>query len=215
MSFTYDLFWSFRSPYSYLITKRLVALEKEYDVTAKVRPVYPIVMRIDDFFNSRDPLWIRYLMLDVPRNAEMQGLPCSWPSPDPVQMDPATGNVPKEQPYIHRLTRLGVAAAEAGRGLAFLDEASSLLWGGTVDWHEGDHLAKAAERAGLDLAELDARIEADPDRYESEIVANEAVQSEAHWGVPLMLYNGEPYFGQDRFDLMKWRMLKDGLAKRA
>ena len=30
MSLSYDLFWSFRSPYSYMITPRLLKLEQEF-----------------------------------------------------------------------------------------------------------------------------------------------------------------------------------------
>ena len=36
-------------------------------------------------------------------------------------MDMATRKYPKEQPYIYRLTQLGQALAEVGKGLAFLD----------------------------------------------------------------------------------------------
>ena len=43
MSLTYDLFWSFCSPYSYLVTPRLLELERDFDVKANVRPVYPII----------------------------------------------------------------------------------------------------------------------------------------------------------------------------
>jgi 2-hydroxychromene-2-carboxylate isomerase len=46
MTLEHDLFWSFRSPYSYLVTPRLIELEREYDVKTNVRPVYPIAVRI-------------------------------------------------------------------------------------------------------------------------------------------------------------------------
>jgi 2-hydroxychromene-2-carboxylate isomerase len=29
-----------------------------------------------------------------------------------------------------------------------------------------------------------------------------------------MVFDGEPFFGQDRFDQMKWRMEQKGLTKR-
>ena len=120
-----------------------------------------------------------------------------------------------DQPYIHRLTRLGCAAAEAGHGLAFLDEVSRVIWGGTENWHEGDHLAKAADRAGLDLAELDAKIEADPDKYEAIIQENQKAHAAAgHWGVPTMVFDGEPFFGQDRLDVLLWRLKQNGLEMR-
>ena len=35
-----------------------------------------------------------------------------------------------------------------------------------------------------------------------------------HYGVPLMVFGAEPFFGQDRLDQMKWRMGQAGLAKR-
>jgi 2-hydroxychromene-2-carboxylate isomerase len=216
MTQTYDLYWSFRSPYSYLVTARLVELEHDYDVRANVRVVYPIAVREPDFFVKSDPLWVSYLMTDCYRTAEFVGLPFSWPRPDPVKIDMATRTYPKEQPHIHRLTQLGVAATEAGKGLAFLDEISRTIWGGsTPDWHLGDHLAQATARAGLDLAALDAIVAAESERLNAVIEDNQVAQRAAgHYGVPLMAYDNQPFFGQDRFDQMKWRMLQKGLAKR-
>lgn len=218
MSLSYDLYWSFRSPYSYLVTPRLVALEREFDVACNIRIVHPIAVRQPEFFDNSDPLWFSYFMRDVFRSAEYVGLPLRWPTPDPVQRDPATGRylLAADQPYIVRLSHLGVAATERGRGLAFLEAVSHTIWGGeVVNWHEGDHLARAAERAGLDLTEMDAAIAADPDRYEAIIARNQDDQrAGGHYGVPLMVFDGEPFFGQDRFDMLKWRMLQKGLKAR-
>ena len=216
MTLEIDLFWSFRSPYSYLATPRLVEMERDYDLTINVRPVYPLAVRSGEFFDRVHPLWIPYLMRDTMRIAQMQGLPYRWPRPDPVQIDFATRHALPDQPYIHRLTRLGCAAAEAGHGLAFLDEVSRVIWSGTDDWHDGDHLSQAAARAGLDLAELDARISAEPDRYEAIIQANQqAHEATGHWGVPTMAFEGEPFFGQDRLDVLLWRLESKGLHSRA
>ncbi|MFZ2469333.1 MAG: DsbA family protein [Parvibaculum sedimenti] len=215
MTLEYDLFWSFRSPYSYLVTPRLIELERDYDVHCNVRPVYPIAVRLDGFFKQVNPMWPPYLLKDTARIAEMLGLPYAWPFPDPIVMNFKTGDVPKEQPYIRRLTRLGVAAAEAGKGLSFIREMSGVIFGGVRNWNEGDHLKDAATRAGLDLAELDALIEKAPDHYEGVIAANEAAQKQAgHWGVPLMVFADEPFFGQDRVDHLVWRLEKHGLKRR-
>ena len=216
MTLQFDLFWSFRSPYSYLATPRLSALTRDYDVACNVRPVYPIAVRIEGFFKQVNPMWPPYLLKDTVRVAEMEGLPYAWPSPDPIVMDMKSGEVPKEQPYIHRLTRAGVLAAERGRGLPFLQEVSTLIFGGTRNWHEGNHLRGAAARAGLDMDELDAAAEKEADRLEAVIAANEAAQKAAgHWGVPLMVFEGEPFFGQDRIDHLTWRMKQAGLKKRS
>jgi 2-hydroxychromene-2-carboxylate isomerase len=214
MTLEYDLFWSFRSPYSYLVTPRLIEFEREYDVKANVRPVYPIAVRIPGFFKQVNPMWPPYLFRDCARIAEMLDMTFGWPSPDPIVMNMASGEVAKDQPYIHRLTRLGIAAAAAGKGLPFLAAVSAVIFGGVRDWHLGDHLAGAADRAGLNLSKLDSEIEHNADRYEAAIAENEAAQKNAgHWGVPLMVFKGEPFFGQDRFDLLRWRMQQNGLTR--
>lgn len=217
MTLSYDLYWSFRSPYSYFVTKRLVALERDFDVRANVCPVYPIAVRQPEFFDNNDPLWVHYFMRDIFRCAQFLDLPFAWPSPDPVVMDMATRKYPKEQPYIFRLTRLGQLAAERGHGLAFLDAVSTLIWSGAVKgWHEGDHLATAVATTGLDLAEMDAVLATDHARLDAAITANQDAQrAGGHYGVPLMVFDGEPFFGQDRFDQLKWRLLQKGLMPRA
>lgn len=216
MTLAIDVFWSFRSPYSYLATPRLVRLAAEYDVDVTVRPVLPIAVRIPEFFDTANPLWLPYLLRDTFRLAESAGIPYGPPRPDPIVQDFATRKVASEQPYIHRLTRLGVAASERGRGLLFVAEVARIIWGGEVDgWHEGSHLADAATRAGLDLDELDAVIGADPPRYDATIAANQqALEAAGHWGVPTMVFAGEPFFGQDRIDLLLWRMQQHGLRAR-
>ncbi|MBV9044371.1 MAG: 2-hydroxychromene-2-carboxylate isomerase [Alphaproteobacteria bacterium] len=216
MTLSIDLFWSFRSPYSYLATPRLCEMAAEYDLDVKVRPVYPLAVRSGAFFSQVNPLWIPYLMRDTARIAEMLGLPYRWPRPDPVVVDINTRAATPDQPYIHRLTRLGCAAAEIGRGLLFLKEVSHTIWSGQVDgWDKGEHLADAAKRAGCDLATLDKKITDDPAKYEAIIQDNQAAhQASGHWGVPTMAFDGEPFFGQDRLDVLLWRLKQRGLKGR-
>lgn len=207
-----ELFWSFRSPYSYLATPRLRALERDYALTIEVKPVLPLLVRSPEFFSKVNPLWPGYLIRDTTRIAARLGLPFRWPNPDPVVRDEAGRFL-----HIHRLTRLGVLAAEAGAGMAFLDSVSRLLWGGQVDgWHDGDHLRDATARAGLDLAALDRRAEEEQQRLDSCIDANQrALEAAGHWGVPTMVFDGEPFFGQDRIDDLVWRLTHHGLQRRA
>jgi 2-hydroxychromene-2-carboxylate isomerase len=216
MGLAVEVFWSFRSPYSYLATPRLVRLAAEYELELAVRVVLPIAVRIPGFFDTVNPLWPPYLLRDTMRIAEQLGIPYGWPRPDPIVQEFPSRKVAAEQPYIHRLTRLGVAAAERGRGLPFIAEVSRRIWGGDVEgWHEGAHLADAAARAGLDLASLDAAVAADPARHDAVIAANQqALEAAGHWGVPTMVFAGEPFFGQDRIDLLVWRLGQHGLRRR-
>ena len=215
MTLRFDLFWSFRSPYSYLAGPRLLDLTQAYDVECVFRPVYPIALRIPGYFKRQDPVARAYFFRDIARVADFRGMALTWPKPDPVLMDFSTGDVPEDQPFIHRLTMLGVAAARRGRGLPFAKSLSGLIFGGTEGWDQGDRMALAAATAGLDLGQLDADIAADPESFSAEIAANEAAQKAAgHWGVPLMVFDDEPFFGQDRIDVLIWRLQQNGLKAR-
>lgn len=217
MTLKADVFWSFRSPYSYLGTKQYCELGQEYDLEITVRPVYPIAIRNPDFFAQVNPLWIPYLFHDCARIAEYRGLPFRMPSPDPVVQDLETRKISADQPYIYRLSRLGVEAARRARGLQFVEEVSRLIWGGVVDaWNEGDHLADAARRAGLDLAEMENAVRGSEEDLDAEIFANQdALEAAGHWGVPCLVFEGEPFFGQDRIDMALWRMKQKGLRPRS
>lgn len=207
-----DVYVTMRSPYSYLSSPRLVEIAAMEGVDLVLRPVYPIAIRIPDFFERNDPLWLSYLVRDTLRVAEMNGIPFGPPNPDPIVQDMATGAIAPDQPYIRRLTRLAVAAGEEGSGLAFYAAVSRLIFGGAGAWDQGSRLADTVAALGLDLAELDARIAADPDGYDAKIAANEAMQRKAgHWGTPLMVYDDEPFFGQDRVEMCLWRMRQKGL----
>ncbi|WP_170004675.1 2-hydroxychromene-2-carboxylate isomerase [Pseudopontixanthobacter vadosimaris] len=210
-----DLYFSFRSPYSYLAIGRYRQIERDHALQLHLRPVYPLALRQPDFFERNHPNWLRYTLMDVVRLAQYLEIPFGPPRPDPIVQDMTTRKIAEEQPHIRRITRLGQVAARHGKGIAFAHEAGRLIWGGAEGWHEGEHLAGAAERAGLDLAEMDAEAERDAAALDREIAANQdALEAAGHWGVPTLVYKGEPFFGQDRIELALWRMQQDGLAER-
>ena len=208
MTETVDLYWSFRSPYSYLLVGRLRCLAEELGFEVAVKVVLPLAVRKPDFFRQVNPLWPAYLMRDVKRLAEYHGIPYRWPRPDPVVQDIKAGVIPTDQPYIWRLCRLGLLATERGRGLEFIDETSRVIWDGTVEgWDQGDHLAEASRRAGLDLGELDAAAESRADELDARLEENQqALEAAGHWGVPSMVLDGEVFFGQDRLEQLTWRI---------
>jgi len=217
MTLSVDLFYSFRSPYSYLALPKIARLVADYDVAVNLRPVYPLAVRVPGFFKKTNPQFLRYVALDAPRVAQHENIPYRFPTPDPIVQDLATLEVAEHQPYIHRVTRLGALAQTEGRSLKFVHAIAPVLWDGSVKgWNEGDHLACAAQAAGFDLAAMDKAIEADPDKFEAVISGNEKDHAASgHWGVPTFVFENEPFFGQDRIDLLIWRMEGRGLARRA
>ena len=207
-----DVYWSFRSPYSYLATSRLRALSEILAIPIRAHIVRPIALRDPGFFVRSDPRWIDYVRADAAREAERLSLPFAWPDPDPVNQNLETRTIEPVQPIADWLCRIGVAAIEAGRGWPFLDEVSRLIWSGASAWNEAEPFDQAIGRAGLNRPELEATVAAQSSRLDAQVAANEKAQDMAdHWGVPLMVYNGERFFGQDRIESLAWRLESDGV----
>ncbi len=216
MTLSFDFYFSFRSPYSYLATPQVEELIARYDLAPRMRIVTPIAIRIPGFFKSVNPLWPPYLLRDTFRISQMHNIPYRWPRPDPIIMDIGSGEVAADQPYIHNVSRMGVAAEREGKGFAFARRASHAIWSGEVEnWHEGDHLARAAADAGLNPEKIAATVRDEAGALAAEIDRNIADQKTAgHWGVPLFVFEHEPFFGQDRLDHLLWRMKQAGLKER-
>ena len=211
---TLEIYWSFRSPYSYLAIDRLAAIAGDFDVSCAFRFVRPLAMREPTFFERNRPQWLPYLFKDVMRESARLGIAFAPPRPDPISMNLGTGKVDAEQPLMNRLMGLGIAAEEtAKKGLPFASAVSKRVWGGVENWHEGDHLARAAEEAGLSLVALEKFAHERADDVDATIRRNEEAQMMHHWGVPLMVLDDEPFFGQDRLESLEWRLDQKNLRK--
>ena len=202
-----DFYWSFRSPYCYLAMARVKRLRDIHDAEFRMRVVYPLAVRFPDFFVDAPPQRISYPRLDRLRVAQHLGIAFADPDPDPLVFGPDKRLI-ADQPHIHRLTRLGITATRLNKGLEFCDAVSQMIWSGRVaDWHLGGHLGDAATDAGLSLPQMDQRIEADPESHDQEAATNfSALQAAGHWGVPTFVLQQEPFFGQDRLDILERRL---------
>ncbi|MEH6582465.1 MAG: DsbA family protein [Halioglobus sp.] len=207
-----DLFFSFRSPWSYYGAWQMYDLQHEYALKVNLRVVNPIYIRYNEFFEKAHETWRPYLFTDLMRYSEYRGLPIGMPNPDPINT-----NLAADDPghLVLMLSPLGIAAEAAGRGIEFAREVSGLVWSGKVDgWDQGDHLDLAAQRAGLALSDLQQWVGNNAEHWPTQLQANDAELQTHHWGVPTMLFQGEPFFGQDKIELLLWRMKQKGLRKR-
>jgi 2-hydroxychromene-2-carboxylate isomerase len=67
----------------------------------------------------------------------------------------------------------------------------------------------------MDYDETIADIQKNPEKYDACWQESQKMQMESgHGGVPLMIFRGEPYFGQDRFDHLFYRLCQNGLTMR-
>ena len=215
MTLRADLFWSFGSPYSHLALMRWRQIVRDYDVLINLRPVYPPAMRQDGLAERRHPNHLRYVNLDSRRIADRMGVVLVLPRPDPLDQRGRDGVGDASQPLMRRLVRTCQAAARRGRGFDYADAVSQLIWSGIERWNSDHHLSAAVSHIGLDLSVLDGEADADPAGLDRDIAANQAVLEESgHWGVPTLIFRGEPFFGQDHIDMAMWRMERAGLARR-
>ncbi len=201
-----DMFYSLQSDYCYFLIDRLMRLSAA-GVEVVIRPVLGLVLRMPESTVNRGQREADYFELDAARTAEHLGLPHQYPDPSPIQFEPGSLWIAsQEQPRVDRLFRLFVGASRAGKALPFLDTVIRHLWDGSAPhWDSSRFLYEALARIDLDHDELLASN--DWASVSKELEANHhAMLAAGHWGVPLMVYNGEPFYGQDRFDQLLWRM---------
>ena len=204
-----DAYLSVQSPYSYFAMPRLLRLDRHPDVEVRFRPVAPGVLRVANAYANRGKLEQDYICLDILRTAAFLGLDYAEAEPYPVVFEPGSlWCAAKEQPRIYQLLDLLMAATAAGKGLAAFDAIMRLIWDGkTINWHLGDHLKTAVLAAGLNWEALTRIMETDSGRLRDSLLAsNEALLAAGHWGVPCFVVDGEPFYGQDRFDQLVWRL---------
>ncbi|WP_120501986.1 DsbA family protein [Roseovarius sp. EL26] len=205
-----EVYYSLQSDYCYLLLDRLIGLADE-GVQVEIVPVLGGVLRLPHRYQGRDELEQQYFEADTKRLAEFLELPHAYPDPSPIDFKPGSLWIAEEkQPRNEYLCRLYVGAVRAGRAMAFLDVVGRMLWdGSTPGWDQGDLLSRAIAKIGLDLAEVLEGTSWDSAKAELDRNA-EAILAAGHWGVPLMVYEGEPFYGQDRFDHLVWRIRQRG-----
>lgn len=204
-----DAFLSVQSPYSYFAIPRLRRLDAHPDVLVHLRMVMPAVLRMPDAYADRSRVEQEYFLLDVTRTAMFLGIDYTEAEPYPVEFEPQSlWRAAKEQPRIYKLLDVLMLASEAGKGLALFDVVMRLIWGGKAkDWHLGHHLRDAARVVDLDWDALISQAAGETARLRKSLLSNnEALLAAGHWGVPCFVFEGEPFYGQDRFGQLIWRL---------
>ncbi len=182
MTRTVDFFFSFRSPYSYLAAPRAFALADDHDVEITFRGVIPMAMR-----GQSVPLSKRlHTLRDTAREARRLGMPFGRIH-DPL----GDGAI--------RCLLVAEHACDLGLERPFVLAASRAIWAQATDVATDAGLRPVCERAGLPWAGCAAALEDPAIRFR--VDANtEALGALGHWGVPVLVLDGELYWGQDRIE---------------
>ena len=212
-----DLYFSYRSPYSYLILPRMIKLKEKYDIEINFKVVYPIAIRMPEWFEGKNFFtFFFFKMIDMRLQAKKLGIPfTSKLKPDPIRQNIMTGKISSHQPYIFDICHLGQMAQMKGVGMEFAFEVSSLIFGGVENWNTDENLSEAAKKAGLDLTQLRESVNVHEEEIIGQIKQNQVDQLNAgHHGVPLTVIGDKHFFGQDQFDKIMETLKENGLKER-
>lgn len=225
-----DVFYSMRSPYSYLVLQRLTWLNSNYNVDVNIKVIFPVAVRTPEMFSGGTGKggggrWYKWAdtVNDTRRVGRYEGVPYRFADPDPILQDTyppgqASGRIAplEEQPYIAWLVRLACAAQLEGKSLEYVNAVSPLIWGARVppgEWPK--HVEAAVNSIGMDYDATIHGIQTNPEKYDAVWMQNQEEQMmTGHGGVPNMSFRGEPFFGQDRFNQLFWRLRQNGVTTR-
>ena len=173
-------FASFRSPYTWISTERVIRLAEAFDVNLRIRFVLPMVMRGLPVKRSKRV----YILLDAAREARRNGVPFG-PISDPV-------GKPVERGY-----SLLPWAIEQGRGIEYFRSFMTLAFSQAVDAGSDRGLRRIVEEAGLDWSEGRGYLD-DPAWREEAERNREELFDLGLWGVPSFRVGSVATWGQDR-----------------
>jgi 2-hydroxychromene-2-carboxylate isomerase len=190
------LFFSFRSPYSYLAGPRIFALPDAYDIDLEWHGVAPMVERGVPL----SPAKMIYIVTDAQRVARKLGMPFQIPSPDPL-------------PHARALLRGAEYANDRGKVGPWVLAVMRAIWGDQRDASDPALLREVARGTGLDEEGSLAAIEGNA-AYDERVNANGKLLEEVgHWGVPTLEVDGNLFWGQDRISYLEDYLTEQGCRR--
>jgi 2-hydroxychromene-2-carboxylate isomerase len=189
-----ELWFSFRSPYSYLALERIEHVLAPYGVPLVCKPVAPMVAR----GLPVPPVKRMYIVRDAKREADRLGI--------------AFGELcdPLGKGVDHCLAIAHWAAAR-GQLVAFARSALRGIWAEALDVSEYVDLRHIVERAGLSWDEASAVL-GDPEAHKAAQAHAAELAVYSLWGVPSIRCGDFIAWGQDRLPLLADRLRRHTLA---
>ncbi len=179
------IYFSIRSPYSYLGLVRVRQLAAHYRIPLVVKPVLPMVMRRMQVPRTKSS----YITADVKREADKFGIDFGFIA-DPLGRG------------VERCYALYDFAEAAGKGQEFLESYARGVWAEGIRSDTDAGLKQLVERVGLDWSRARGLLQADGWRvWAQENLAE--LYSHGLWGVPSFNYGELNVFGQDRLDCIE------------
>ncbi len=181
---TIRFYFSFRSPYSWLALHRLDAALSNSGLPIEYIPVFPPPNYAND--PTKVPAKAAYIQHDIARIAHAYGIAfkmpevmdCEWVRPHAA--------------YVH--------AADQGKGPAFARALYAARFGEGKDVGDDAVVAECAKQLGLDPVQTIAA-QGDATLQERVVLGMmRGAQEDGIFGVPLFVFQGERYWGNDRIE---------------
>ncbi len=175
-----ELFYSFRSPYSYLCLQRVFAIADAFKLKLVVRPVLPMVMRGMQVPRRK----LAYIAKDTSREARRLDIPYGHFA-DPIGIG------------VERCLAVFFYAQGERRERDFLLHAGEAIWSRAIDVATDKGMRKVTGRCGLFWPDVLAAMEDESWRQEVE-ENRESMFDSGSWGVPTIRLGDYVVWGQDR-----------------
>lgn len=188
------LFFNFRSPYCYLISKNLFSLQEDFDIELIWRPLGGWAGRSSP---ERAKKKLPLARQDVARWCKRMNLPMN---PPPITTDPT------------RAAAASFYAEAEGKLRDFIIHTMDLEWAEGVDIGQTDALEEIAKRVGLDTASLVAAADGEENNQRLEASAQDAENMNVI-GVPTLVIEDQIFWGNDRLDFVREELRERGAAK--
>lgn len=189
-----ELWFSFRSPYSYLALEQIEAVLAPHAVPLVLRPVLPMIVRGLAVPRVKQ----MYIVRDAKREADRLGIAFG------ELCDPRGAGV-------DHCIALAKWADARGQLLAFAKSAMRGIWSEARDVAEYVDLRYVVERAGLPWAEAKAALD-DPTAAKWAQAAASDLAVIGLWGVPSFRCGELVAWGQDRLPLLADRLQRHAAA---
>jgi 2-hydroxychromene-2-carboxylate isomerase len=194
MSRTCTYFLAPPSPYVYLGHDRFVEIARRHGVAIDLKPfdIGRVFAQSGGLpLPKRAPQRQAYRLVELERWREFLGLPLNLhPRFFPVAGDPAA--------------KLIIAAKrrDADAALALSGDISRAIWAGEKDISDPDTLVALAQAAGFDGAALLQASKGEDVAADYARNTDDAIAAGV-FGAPWYVFNGEPFWGQDRLDFLE------------
>jgi 2-hydroxychromene-2-carboxylate isomerase len=185
---TFDFFYDFGSPYSYLASTQLAGIEQRTGAKPRLLPITLGGLRKVTGHQLPPPQQLKYMSEDTARWSKQYGVPMQIPSNFPINSI--------------RPLRAAVAADQQGQGEKAMHALFHTYWADGNDISDPQVIEKALDAEGLDgralLARTDAQEVKDALRKNTDLALARGV-----FGVPTIFVGERSFWGNDRLHFVE------------